>query len=163
MFCLQWPCSRQTFTCADWLRSANKLSPCRTMKTKLNRRFVSCSFSFKVCKLNAQRSSFCFHLTVLLDDIACLSSLQGGKLISNRPHLRLLDPNFDYYDEVSNDALSIRGFQEYRCNDYHLGANRMLCFLRYHSGFSLMSARVFDKEQRECFQRVWWKSRYSLS
>ena len=27
----------------------------------------------------------------------------------------------DYYDEVSNDALSIRGFQEYRCNDYHLG------------------------------------------
>ena len=24
------------------------------------------------------------------------------------------------YEEVSNDALSIRGFQEYRCNDYHL-------------------------------------------
>ena len=47
--------------------------------------------------------------------------LQDGKLISNRPHLRILEPNMDYYDEVSNDALSIRGFQEYRCNDYHLG------------------------------------------
>ena len=47
--------------------------------------------------------------------------LQGGKLMANRPHLRIIDPKMDYYDEVSNDALSIRGFQEYRCNDYHLG------------------------------------------
>ena len=38
-----------------------------------------------------------------------------------RPNLRIIDPNMDVYDEVSNDALSIRGFQEYRCNDYHLG------------------------------------------
>ncbi len=34
----------------------------------------------------------------------------------------------EYYDEVSNDALSIRGFQEYRCNDYHLGITLLSIF-----------------------------------
>ncbi len=47
--------------------------------------------------------------------------LQGGKTTADRPHLRVIEPSMDYYDEISNDALSIRGFQEYRCNDYHLG------------------------------------------
>ena len=37
------------------------------------------------------------------------------------PHLRILEIGMNYGYEVTNDALSIRGFQEYRCNDYHLG------------------------------------------
>ncbi len=45
--------------------------------------------------------------------------------MANRPHLRVIEPNMEYYDEVSNDALSIRGFQEYRCNDYHLGMKQV--------------------------------------
>ena len=46
---------------------------------------------------------------------------QSGKTIGPRPNLRILQPSMDDHEEVSNDALSIRGFQEYRCNDYHLG------------------------------------------
>ncbi|CAH1788445.1 unnamed protein product [Owenia fusiformis] len=45
---------------------------------------------------------------------------EAGKYAASRPHLRIIEPHMDYYDELSNDALSIRGFQEYRCNDYHL-------------------------------------------
>ncbi|XP_074658816.1 vacuolar protein sorting-associated protein 41 homolog [Tubulanus polymorphus] len=39
---------------------------------------------------------------------------------SPRPHLRILAPEIVSYEELSNDALSIRGFNLYRCNDYHL-------------------------------------------
>ncbi|XP_048239189.1 vacuolar protein sorting-associated protein 41 homolog [Haliotis rufescens] len=45
---------------------------------------------------------------------------EGGRMVSNRPHLQVLDAGMNRFDEISNDALSIRGFQEYRCNDYHL-------------------------------------------
>ncbi len=55
---------------------------------------------------------------------------QGSRVVAIRPHLRILEPSATSYDEVSNDALSIRGFQGYRCNDYHLGKNdRHVCFL----------------------------------
>lgn len=43
----------------------------------------------------------------------------------NRPHLQLI--SITDGEEISNDALSIRGFQEYRCNDYHLGTVVCLC------------------------------------
>ncbi|XP_006824071.2 vacuolar protein sorting-associated protein 41 homolog [Saccoglossus kowalevskii] len=39
---------------------------------------------------------------------------------SRRPQLRILEPKMDDYEELSCDALSIRGFQECRPNDYHL-------------------------------------------
>ncbi|XP_013388215.1 vacuolar protein sorting-associated protein 41 homolog [Lingula anatina] len=45
---------------------------------------------------------------------------EGGKVVANRPHLQVIDPKVDSYEEISDDALSIRGFQEYRCSDYHL-------------------------------------------
>ncbi|KAL5007431.1 hypothetical protein ScPMuIL_016237 [Solemya velum] len=45
---------------------------------------------------------------------------EGGKLVASRPHLQIIKPCMDDYEEISNDALSIRGFQEYRSNDYHL-------------------------------------------
>jgi len=44
--------------------------------------------------------------------------------VPNRPHLQLISVTDG--EEISNDALSIRGFQEYRCNDYHLGTVRCL-------------------------------------
>ena len=60
---------------------------------------------------------------------------QGGKATAVRPHLRIIDPNMDFYDEISNDALSIRGFQGYRCNDYHLGNyhHSLVAFHFYYS------------------------------
>ena len=48
-----------------------------------------------------------------------------GKYEPNRPHLQLISVADG--EEISNDALSIRGFQEYRCNDYHLGTVCCLC------------------------------------
>lgn len=51
-----------------------------------------------------------------------LSSVsQASKTTAGRPNLRIIEPNMQYYEEILNDALSIRGFQEYRANDYHLG------------------------------------------
>ncbi|CAG5117731.1 unnamed protein product, partial [Candidula unifasciata] len=45
---------------------------------------------------------------------------EGGRYVASRPHLQILEPHMKSFEEISNDALSIRGFQEYRCNDYHL-------------------------------------------
>ncbi|XP_078703981.1 vacuolar protein sorting-associated protein 41 homolog isoform X2 [Branchiostoma floridae x Branchiostoma belcheri] len=45
---------------------------------------------------------------------------EDGSQTSARPQLRILEPHMDTHEEISSDALSIRGFQEYRCNDYHL-------------------------------------------
>ncbi|XP_041366904.1 vacuolar protein sorting-associated protein 41 homolog [Gigantopelta aegis] len=45
---------------------------------------------------------------------------ESGRTVANRPHLRILEPEMNTSKEISNDALSIRGFEEYRCNDYHL-------------------------------------------
>nr|CAB3267642.1 Vacuolar protein sorting-associated protein 41 [Phallusia mammillata] len=45
--------------------------------------------------------------------------------VSKRPELRILEPdrkNRDGYVEISRDALSIRGFQSFRCNDYSLAS-----------------------------------------
>ncbi|XP_070565310.1 vacuolar protein sorting-associated protein 41 homolog [Ptychodera flava] len=39
---------------------------------------------------------------------------------ARRPQLRIIDPKMDDFEEISCDALSIRGFHEYRPNDYHL-------------------------------------------
>lgn len=38
-----------------------------------------------------------------------------------RPQMKLVEPHQESYNEISADVLSIRGFQEYSCNEYHLG------------------------------------------
>ncbi|XP_064648417.1 vacuolar protein sorting-associated protein 41 homolog [Lineus longissimus] len=45
---------------------------------------------------------------------------ESGEFRANRPHLTIIEPHFNDYTDVSNDALSIRGFELYKCNDYHL-------------------------------------------
>ncbi|KAK2146463.1 hypothetical protein LSH36_606g03004 [Paralvinella palmiformis] len=52
------------------------------------------------------------------DEAAC--EQERGQMVAARPQLRIIEPHMHYYDEVTNDALSIRGFQRYKCNDYHL-------------------------------------------
>ncbi|KAJ8313760.1 hypothetical protein KUTeg_008321 [Tegillarca granosa] len=47
-------------------------------------------------------------------------NMEGGRLVSKRPHLQILEPHMDTYEELSNDAISIRGFEEYSCNHYQL-------------------------------------------
>ena len=55
-------------------------------------------------------------------------SLKGGKLTADRPNLRIVEPHLEYYEELSNDALSIRGYEQYRINDYHLGMYQSCLF-----------------------------------
>ncbi|PVD30846.1 hypothetical protein C0Q70_10121 [Pomacea canaliculata] len=45
---------------------------------------------------------------------------EGGKMVCKRPHLRIIEPGLYTSEELSNDALTMRGFEEYRINDYHL-------------------------------------------
>ncbi|XP_048755315.1 vacuolar protein sorting-associated protein 41 homolog isoform X2 [Ostrea edulis] len=45
---------------------------------------------------------------------------EGNRQVSKRPHLLIVEPHMDYFEEISNDALSVRGFQEYKPRDYHL-------------------------------------------
>ncbi|XP_045167945.2 vacuolar protein sorting-associated protein 41 homolog isoform X2 [Mercenaria mercenaria] len=59
------------------------------------------------------------HLVLLTFDKN--TQQEGGKIMSSRPNLRIVDAHMEYFEELSNDALSIRGYQNYRCNDYHLG------------------------------------------
>jgi len=44
---------------------------------------------------------------------------------SKRPQLQLVIPHMDDYEVISSDALSIRGYEEYKSNDYHLGKNNL--------------------------------------
>lgn len=38
-----------------------------------------------------------------------------------RPQMKLVEPHQESYNEISADVLSVRGFQEYSCSEYHLG------------------------------------------
>ncbi|GBM04489.1 Vacuolar protein sorting-associated protein 41 [Araneus ventricosus] len=40
--------------------------------------------------------------------------------IGSRPQLRVLEAHGEDYSLILSDILSMRGYQEYRCNDYHL-------------------------------------------
>lgn len=41
--------------------------------------------------------------------------------IGSRPQLRVLEAHGEDYTLILSDTLTLRGYQEYRCNDYHLG------------------------------------------
>jgi hypothetical protein len=40
---------------------------------------------------------------------------------AQRPQLYVVEPRREDYIEICTDSLSLRGYQEYKCNDYHLG------------------------------------------
>ncbi|XP_060554893.1 vacuolar protein sorting-associated protein 41 homolog isoform X2 [Ruditapes philippinarum] len=72
---------------------------------------------FMICGI----ASLEYHVVLLTYDKPPPAQQQeGNKSLSNRPNLRIVDAFMEYFEEVSNDALSIRGYQHYRCNDYHL-------------------------------------------
>ncbi|XP_048576551.1 vacuolar protein sorting-associated protein 41 homolog isoform X2 [Nematostella vectensis] len=56
-----------------------------------------------------------------MTDIEAGDKRQAGELSAQRPQLRLLQClSLNESEEMSADALSIRGYQHYRCDDYHL-------------------------------------------
>ena len=76
---------------------------------------------------------------------------QGGRLVAPRPTLRIIVPHMDYFIEESNDALSIRGFPEYRCNDYHLE------YLLDENVYYIVSAKdIVLAKQRDMDDHVSW-------
>lgn len=81
-------------------------------------------------EINGVRSSLEYlvsGLAPLGDNLVVLSydeqvpNQPGATCVPNRPHLRLLSAFND--EEISNDALSIKGFQENRCLQYQLECN----------------------------------------
>lgn len=50
-----------------------------------------------------------------------------------RPQMKLIEPHQESYNEISADVLSIRGFQEYACSEYHLGIKeKQTAFLKLY-------------------------------
>ncbi|XP_020616436.1 vacuolar protein sorting-associated protein 41 homolog [Orbicella faveolata] len=48
---------------------------------------------------------------------------KGEPLVAHRPQLRIVTPRgLSEPEEISADALSVRGFEQYRCDDYHLAS-----------------------------------------
>ncbi|XP_078486884.1 zinc finger protein isoform X2 [Ciona intestinalis] len=66
----------------------------------------------------------CCGIAPLGDQIAALAYMEEDiEAGSTRPQLRILEPNAadkESFTELSRDALSIRGYQTYRCKDYSL-------------------------------------------
>lgn len=60
------------------------------------------------------------NLVVFTFDKEGQTSDEPNKYIADRPHLQIWEPGTNYYEEISDDALSFRAFEEYRCFDYHL-------------------------------------------
>ena len=61
-------------------------------------------------------------LLSFLFNILCLIKQKGQQVVANRPQLRIVTPRgLEEPEEISADALSVRGFEQYRCDDYHLG------------------------------------------
>lgn len=54
--------------------------------------------------------------------------LQGK---GQRPQMKLIEPLQETYHEISADVLSIRGFQDYSCREYHLGITRVFFHLAF--------------------------------
>lgn len=52
------------------------------------------------------------------------------------------------FEELSTDCLSLRGYQEYTCNDYHLGMSSFMAELGQCCTF-IEYIQAFDSEQRQ--------------
>lgn len=62
-----------------------------------------------------------FEFTILF--FVCYFSIKG---LAQRPQLLVIQPQgIDSYVETSTDALSVRGFEEYLCNNYFLGKSTL--------------------------------------
>ncbi|KAK2570430.1 Vacuolar protein sorting-associated protein 41-like protein [Acropora cervicornis] len=56
-----------------------------------------------------------------MTNIEAVSSKKARRVVANRPQLRIVSPRgLMEPEEISADALSVRGFEQYRCDDYHL-------------------------------------------
>lgn len=51
--------------------------------------------------------------------LGCLKEpAENGK--SQRPTLHVIEPKFEDFNVICANSLSLRGYEEYSCNDYHL-------------------------------------------
>ncbi|PSN43945.1 hypothetical protein C0J52_03761 [Blattella germanica] len=66
---------------------------------------------------------------------------------AQRPQLYVVEPRVQDYVEVCTDFLSLRGYQEYKCNDYHL--DDRVQWLIMHSKFEAAMQAVTQFEGRD--------------
>ncbi|KAK7789046.1 hypothetical protein R5R35_010545 [Gryllus longicercus] len=74
---------------------------------------------------------------------------ENGK--AQRPQLYVLEPRPEDYIEVCTDGLSLRGYQEYKCNDYHLE-----CLLEENHFFIVSPKDVVVAIPYDADDRVQW-------
>ena len=59
---------------------------------------------------------------------------QGEAAKNQRPHVRLEEPGMLRYNEKSNDALGIKGYEKYQCHLYTLGMYSLVSVIRVGIG-----------------------------
>ncbi|KAL8579065.1 hypothetical protein ACOMHN_036004 [Nucella lapillus] len=90
------------------------------------------------------------NLVILSYDLDGMQQ-EGGRMVCKRPHLQIVDPGMNKYEEVSNDALSIRGFEEYRISDYHLE-----CMPEENLFFIISPKDVVIARLRDMDDHIYW-------
>lgn len=96
-------------------------------------------------------------LAPLGNDLVVLAYVTGGPKNegedsgARRPQLKIIKPSADDFTPVTSDALSLRGFQAYRPNDYHLE------YLEDEGVFYIVSPKdVVVARQRDMDDHITW-------
>lgn len=70
---------------------------------------------------------------------------------AQRPQLHVVDPRIEDYVEICTDSLSLRGYQEYKCNDYQLE-----CLIEESRFFIVSPKDVVVASPYDADDRVQW-------
>lgn len=99
------------------------------------------------------------NLLILSYDEQSSAAEEGSSSFPNRPHLRLF--NLLDYEELSNDALSIKGFQDNKCISYQLECNVEEAMFFIFSPKDFVVAKLRDEDdhitwlvEHEMFQQA---------
>ena len=103
--------------------SSRKWPPC--ISDHLGLTFWMSSYRRFDCMILSQNIFLCVILSLFL------TWQKGEPLVAHRPQLRIVTPRgLSEPEEISADALSVRGFEQYRCDDYHLGRTMLITWWR---------------------------------
>ncbi|XP_049953703.1 vacuolar protein sorting-associated protein 41 homolog isoform X1 [Schistocerca serialis cubense] len=70
---------------------------------------------------------------------------------AQRPQLYVVEPGTDDYTEICTDSLSMRGYQEYKCNEYHLE-----CLIEENRFFIVSPKDIVVASPYDADDRIQW-------
>lgn len=70
---------------------------------------------------------------------------------AQRPQLYIVDPGNEDYIEICTDSLSLRGYEEYKCNDYHLE-----CLIEENRFFIVSPKDIVVASPYDADDRIQW-------